>query len=206
MEHDLTIVTGEDLDKVFKTFRAFAEEYPEANIVRSPEKYAYRLSNEGQRLYAAEIKKLLLSEKGNIVSMWTPEIDLVPSNQAELGTTLAMLAGAKWGQYFLYTDSDLIMDRVRMHVRQGDLASSSVIILWCDKEDPRPRPVRIAKDGSPSGGGMDYRRFHIDEQDRFFQMKPLKMRGLCNKEGCRAKETIDNLCSRCLQEEMIANG
>lgn len=97
-----------------------------------------------------------------------PEVHLHPRGQAELATFFVDSVRQRGHRFLIETHSDHIVDRVRIHVRRGDLPSTDVSLLYFQ---PQGNAVGICnmtldKHGNLQGVPKGYREFFARETDR----------------------------------------
>ena len=97
-----------------------------------------------------------------------PEVHLHPRGQAELATFFVDSVRQRGKRFLIETHSDHIVDRVRIHVRRGDLSADDVSLLYFQ---PHRNAVRICNITLDEHGNLKevpegYREFFARETDR----------------------------------------
>ena len=106
-----------------------------------------------------------------IVLMQQPEVHLHPRAQAALGSFLGFLAKTRQNRFIIETHSDYLVDRLRLDVRDGkNLKPEDVVLLYFEREgiEVKVHPIRIDRDGNLVDAPPGYRRFFLEEEERFF--------------------------------------
>ena len=111
----------------------------------------------------------LRSPRPDMFLFQQPEVHLHPSAQAALGTLFCQVAWLAC-QLIVETHSDHLLDRVRMHVRDGDtdLKPDDVSILFFEPDDldVHIHSLRIDEEGNIVGAPDSYRSFFMEETTR----------------------------------------
>ena len=98
-----------------------------------------------------------------------PEVHLHPKAQAELGTLVSRLSRQRPNALFmLETHSDYIIDRVRIHIAEGNLDPKSVTIIYFERMEHEVRPMNIyfSEKGEIMNAPADFRSFFLHEHAR----------------------------------------
>ena len=96
-----------------------------------------------------------------------PEVHLHPEAQAGFASLIAgEIAHKRIGLCVLETHSDYIIDRLRQHVRGGDLKAADVGVIFFEKEgyDTIGHQLSIDDSGDITDAPSSYRSFFINEQ------------------------------------------
>ncbi len=111
----------------------------------------------------------LLGEKEQMFLLQQPEVHLHPRAQAELGTFLSRLVAVDSKWFVVETHSDYLLDRVCMEVRNNILSPSDVVILFFERcgSDVVIHPLRLDERGNIRAAPRSYRRFFLEEEQRF---------------------------------------
>ena len=110
----------------------------------------------------------ILSARRHAFILQQPEVHLHPRGQAELATFFVDSLRRQQNRFLIETHSDHIVDRVRIHVRRGDLSAGDVSLLYFQ---PQGNAVRICnmtldKHGNLQDVPNGYREFFARETDR----------------------------------------
>lgn len=98
-----------------------------------------------------------------------PEVHLHPRAQAELGSFFARAVQQSGLSAVVETHSDFLLDRIRLAVRNGDLDSDKVSLLFFDREGTGGPGVSIHQMRIDDGGNVvdapaNYRNFFLREE------------------------------------------
>lgn len=95
-----------------------------------------------------------------------PEVHLHPRAQAELGQFFVSSFKNKGHNYVLETHSDFIVDRIRLAIRNKQIAVEDVSILFFERRrlENVIHSIQLNQDGDPISPPESYRSFFIDEQ------------------------------------------
>ena len=110
----------------------------------------------------------ILSERRQAFILQQPEVHLHPRGQAQLASLFVESVRKSKNRFLIETHSDYIVDRVRIHVRRGDLAAEDVSLLYFEPHGNAVRVCNMTLDefgnlqDTPSG----YREFFARETDR----------------------------------------
>ncbi len=113
---------------------------------------------------------LLQGRKGQMFLLQQPEVHLHPRAQAELGTLLGQVVKSDKKRVIVETHSDYLLDRVRMDVRDGKtLRPEEVSILYFERGQTGVaiHHLSIDESGNLEGAPQSYRRFFLDEEQKF---------------------------------------
>ena len=110
------------------------------------------------------------ASSGTMLLIQQPEVHLHPRAQAAMGSFFGQLAATGRNRLMIETHSDYLLDRVLMEVREEKLNAEDVIILYFEQGErgSEIHPIEV----DPAGRVIDvpdgYRRFFLEEQNRFF--------------------------------------
>lgn len=104
----------------------------------------------------------------NIFLLQQPEVHLHPKAQAELGSFLASLSKRQGKQFIIETHSDYLLDRIRMEVRDDNIKSDDVVILYFEKSQGgvKIHELTLDKYGNILNAPPTYRQFFLEEERR----------------------------------------
>lgn len=110
----------------------------------------------------------ILSTQPQAFILQQPEVHLHPRGQAELASFFVEAFRKKGHRFLIESHSDHIVDRVRIHVRQGELSADDVSILYFEPNGNAVRIHNIALDryGNLRDVPDGYREFFARETDR----------------------------------------
>jgi hypothetical protein len=94
-----------------------------------------------------------------------PEVHLHPRAQAELGSFFAKQAG-KRRRFVIETHSDYLVDRIRMEVRQNQLAPEDVSLLYFERQKHGAviHSLELDSNGSITNPPPGFRQFFLNEE------------------------------------------
>jgi predicted ATPase len=95
-----------------------------------------------------------------------PEVHLHPSAQAGLASLLLSLWKRDGKRFIIETHSDYIVDRIRAHIKRGELDPSDVSLIFLERSglETAGYVLGLNSDGSVSNPPPSYRDFFIREQ------------------------------------------
>ncbi|MGC1303185.1 MAG: AAA family ATPase [Caulobacteraceae bacterium] len=98
--------------------------------------------------------------------MQQPEVHLHPEAQAALGSFLVGSVKRNPGYIVLETHSDFLIDRLRRHVRNGEIGAEDIALLYFHRDDFSSSITQLELNdaGEITGAPDDYRRFFLREQ------------------------------------------
>jgi hypothetical protein len=112
-----------------------------------------------------------LEERNRLLLIQQPEVHLHPRAQAQLGSFFGYLVRKHQKRFIVETHSDYLVDRIRMDVRDGKygLRPEDVQILYFERKDASVSvyPMQIDESGNLLDAPPSYRRFFLDEEERF---------------------------------------
>ena len=104
-----------------------------------------------------------------------PEVHLHPRAQAELGSFFVESAKKDGHAFFVETHSDFIMDRICMHVAEGDIAPDDVSLLFFERQKSggkvKIHRIELNHNGEPVSVPQGYRDFFLRETERALGFK-----------------------------------
>ena len=112
----------------------------------------------------------LLADRGDIYLLQQPEVHLHPRAQAALGSFFVDMVAAQSKRFVVETNSDYLIDRVRMDIRDRSLLKSDdVTILFFERTglEVTIHAMTIDKDGNLQSAPPGYRQFFLEEERRF---------------------------------------
>ena len=99
-----------------------------------------------------------------------PEDHLHPRAQAEFASLIANAAKKDGHTFLVETHSDFIVDRICMHVAEGDIASDDVALLFFEPQKSggkvKIRHIELNSNGEPISTPKGYRDFFLHETER----------------------------------------
>ena len=99
-----------------------------------------------------------------------PEVHLHPRAQAELGSFFVESVKKDGHAFLVETHSDFIMDRVCMHVAEGDIAPDDVSLLFFERQKSggkvKIHRIELNDNGEPVSVPQGYRNFFLHETKR----------------------------------------
>ena len=101
--------------------------------------------------------------------MQQPEVHLHPRAQAELGSFLGTLVKTANKRFLVETQSDYLLDRIRMDVRdRHSLSPSDVVVLYFERVrgDVHVRTLGLDNQGNLTAVPRNFRKFFLDEERR----------------------------------------
>ena len=119
------------------------------------------------RIFASNIHERHLSKNRTWFLLQQPEVHLHPEAQAELASLFVKSAKIN-NSFLIETHSDYILDRTRIEIRKGKIASDQVSIVYLEpvKEGVKAHNIFIDKQGNLIGAPTGYRKFFIKETNR----------------------------------------
>ncbi len=110
----------------------------------------------------------ILSERQHAFMLQQPEVHLHPRGQAELASFFVQSVHDNSNRFLIETHSDYIVDRVRIHVRRGDISAQDVAILYFEPNGNAVsiRNITLDEYGNLQDAPAGYREFFAKETDR----------------------------------------
>lgn len=101
-----------------------------------------------------------------IYMLQQPEVHLHPQAQAALGSYIISNLEASPGTIILETHSDYLIDRVRRHIRDGNIKANDVSLLYFDRGDfsSEIHSIELSDSGDIISPPASYREFFLNEQ------------------------------------------
>ena len=101
--------------------------------------------------------------------MQQPEVHLHPRGQAELSSLLIEIAQQGKQNFVIETHSDYMIDRARVNIRGGKIPPEDVSLIYLEphQRDVRVHNIKFDKQGNLVGAPSSYRRFFLEESDKF---------------------------------------
>lgn len=101
-----------------------------------------------------------------IYMLQQPEVHLHPQAQAALGSYIVSNLHEEDGTIIVETHSDYLIDRVRRHIRDGDIAKEDVSLLYFERGDftSTIHNIKISDAGEITSPPESYREFFLNEQ------------------------------------------
>ena len=101
--------------------------------------------------------------------MQQPEVHLHPRGQAELSSLLIEIAQQRKQNFVIETHSDYMIDRARVDIREGRIPHEDVSLIYLEPHygDVQVHNIKFDKQGNLLGAPNSYRRFFLEESDRF---------------------------------------
>ena len=115
--------------------------------------------------------EILTSERGATFLIQQPEVHLHPRAQAALATLFARLVKERGCRLVVETHSDYFIDRLKVDLRNRNIASpSEIALLYFEPTAAGTQIHRIALDplGNIVAAPPSYRRFFLEEERRYF--------------------------------------
>ena len=110
----------------------------------------------------------VLGAKNTQFILQQPEVHLHPRAQAELANLFVESVKTANNQFLMETHSDFFIDRIRINVKQGNIAAEDVSILFFEPNDESVKIHNLSLDenGNLEGAPEGYRDFFLKETDR----------------------------------------
>ncbi len=108
----------------------------------------------------------MLAPPKQLVVVQQPEVHLHPRAQAALGSLFVQLFKSEKKVFVVETHSDFVVDRIRQHVKKGDIKPSDVSLVYLEMVGPESNLHRLDLDneGNIMNAPASYRDFFMTEQ------------------------------------------
>ena len=108
----------------------------------------------------------VLAPRARRILVQQPEVHLHPRGQAALGSFFAHAVSKERKKIVIETHSDYLVDRVRLEVAQGNLASKDVVIFFFEKDgiQAEVHKINVDETGNVVNAPASYRRFFFEEE------------------------------------------
>ncbi|QYK46924.1 MAG: AAA family ATPase [Phycisphaeraceae bacterium] len=112
----------------------------------------------------------LIAPPKQMLIVQQPEVHLHPRAQAALGSLFVRLSQSEKKSFVIETHSDYLIDRVRQHIKRGDIPVSEVSIGYVEMNGivSTIHPIEVDSHGNITDAPPNYREFFLDEQFGLF--------------------------------------